>query len=73
MRDPTADYLLVELLGQSNSESVSHALAEGKTGNCEYDDFLPADIVQNAEAALNDFIKALEDYRANELINGSLK
>ena len=74
MPDPTADYYkLVELLRHSDAEPTLSALAEGKRGNCEYRDFLQVEIIQNAEAVLDDFIKALENRKANELISGLLK
>lgn len=63
----------IRQLGRMNAEQILHALAEAKTGQESFEDYLGLEVAATAEGALKAFVAALEKYQADKVIGDSLK
>jgi hypothetical protein len=55
---------LVSLLAQVDANTLLAALSEAKAGKESYEDFLPMRLYEGLEVDLDNFIKALEEHKA---------
>ena len=63
---------LINTLGQMHATEILSALAASKTGHWSYQDFISEAVTDRVESALFEFIKELEKYNSNRLIDKSM-
>ena len=63
---------LVKTLGQMHATEILSALSASETGKWSYQDFINEGVVNRVESALLEFVRELEKYNSNRLIDRSM-
>jgi hypothetical protein len=63
----------ISFLGQMDAHHLLNSLSEAKTGNHNFKEFITAEVGNNAEMALDTFLKALDNANTDDLLDKALQ